>query len=175
MRKLLFVTVLGALVGLLGGAADRVLSNGNPLPPDARADKVLVLKGERKMMLLDEGRVLKTYSIVLGDNPKGHKQQEGDERTPEGHYTIDYRNPRSVAHLSLHISYPNKEDKARAKAKGVSPGGMIMIHGILNGFGWVGPLHRLVDWTDGCIAVTDGEMDEIWRAVPNGTPIEIRA
>ena len=175
MRKLLFVTLLGALVGLVGGAGDMVLSDGKPLPPEAKADKVLVLKGERKLMLMDGEQVLKTYSIVLGESPRGHKQQEGDERTPEGLYTIDYRNPRSVAHLSLHISYPNDEDKARAKAKGVSPGGMIMIHGILNGFGWIGPLHRLFDWTDGCIAVTDGEMDEIWRAVPNGTPIEIRA
>lgn len=175
MRKLLFVTMLGALVGLLGGAADMVLSDGAPLPPKITADKVVVLKGARNLMLLDEGKVLKTYSIVLGESPRGHKEREGDERTPEGLYKIDYRNSRSVAHLSLHISYPNDQDKARAKAKGVSPGGAIMIHGMLNGYGWIGPLHRLFDWTDGCIAVTNGEMDEIWRAVPNGTPIEIKA
>ena len=175
MRSLLIVTVLGALMGLAGGVTDTVWSGGPPLPPGAKADRVLVLKGQRKLMLLNEGRVLKTYTIVLGDDPKGHKQREGDERTPEGNYMIDYRNSRSVAHLSLHISYPNEVDKARAKAAGVPPGGHIMIHGILNGYGWIGPLHRLFDWTDGCIAVTNGEMDEIWRAVPNGTPIEIRA
>ena len=175
MHKLLLVTVLGALMGLVGGAADSAWTGGAPLPPRVRADKVVVLKGARKLMLMDDGKVLKTYSIVLGENPRGHKQREGDERTPEGLYRIDYRNARSVAHLSLHISYPNDQDKARAKARGVSPGGAIMIHGMLNGYGWIGPLHRLFDWTDGCIAVTDGEMDEIWRAVPNGTPIEIRA
>lgn len=144
------------------------------LPVDAQADAVLVSKAERKMQLLQNGRVLKTYRIALGQNPVGHKTQEGDERTPEGFYKLDFRNPRSIAHRALHISYPNAADKAQALARGVSPGGAVMIHGLPNKFRWIGPMHRLMDWTDGCIGVTNAEMDEIWRAVPVGTLIEIR-
>jgi murein L,D-transpeptidase YafK len=144
-----------------------------PLAPDARADVVRVDKGARTLTLLRDGLPLKTYAVSLGGAPAGHKRQEGDERTPEGRYVLDYRNPASSAHLSLHVSYPDSADQARARAAGVPPGGMIMVHGLRNGLGWMGRLHRLVDWTDGCIAVTNGEMDEIWRAVPNGTPIEI--
>ncbi len=147
---------------------------GRPLPHDARADNVVVHKPPRTLTLLRGGQPLKTYAVSLGASPAGHKAQEGDERTPEGRYVLDYRNPQSGAHLSLHVSYPDSADAARARARGVPPGGMIMVHGIINGLGWVGRLHRLVDWTDGCIAVTDGEMDEIWRAVPDGTPITIR-
>ena len=105
----------------------------------------------------------------------GHKQSEGDERTPEGRYIIDWRNPRSIAHLSLHISYPDEEDVAAAREAGRAPGGNIMIHGLPNGWGALGPLHRVLDWTDGCIAVTNEEMREIWSKVPDGTPIEIFA
>lgn len=103
----------------------------------------------------------------------GPKRQEGDERTPEGLYRIDWRNPNSVAHLSLHISYPDAEDRARAGAAGVAPGGSIMIHGLPNGWGFLGALHRRLDWTDGCIGVTNAEMREIWALVPDGTPIRI--
>ena len=104
----------------------------------------------------------------------GHKQREGDERTPEGRYVIDWRNARSVAHLSLHISYPDARDQAAAAQAGVSPGGAVMIHGLPNGWGAIGRWHRLADWTDGCIGVTNAEMREIWARVPDGTPIEIR-
>lgn len=145
-----------------------------PLPGDARADRVLVDKSGRTLALLRGGRTLKTYRVSLGGSPEGHKRREGDERTPEGRYLLDYRNPNSAAHLALHVSYPDSADVARAAARGVPPGGMIMIHGIWNGLGWIGRMHRWVDWTDGCIAVTNREMDEIWRAVPTGTPIEIR-
>lgn len=145
-----------------------------PLPTDARADAVLVDKSDRTLALLRGGRTLKTYRVSLGGAPEGHKRREGDERTPQGRYRLDYRNPNSAAHLALHVSYPDSADVARAAAAGVPPGGMIMIHGIWNGLGWIGRMHRWVDWTDGCIAVTNREMDEIWRAVPNGTPIEIR-
>jgi murein L,D-transpeptidase YafK len=110
----------------------------------------------------------------LGGHPVGNKIQEGDERTPEGNYLIDWRNQKSIAHLSLHISYPNQADISQAKALGVSPGGNIMIHGILNGWGWLGRLHSYWDWTNGCIAVTNAEMREIWSLVPDGTPITIR-
>lgn len=175
MRRKAFALAAGALAALAAG----VLLWANqpdapPLPPGARADRVVVDKGERTLSLLANGRVLKTYPVSLGGAPAGHKRREGDERTPQGRYVLDYRNPRSFAHLSLHVSYPDSADVARARAEGVPPGGMIMVHGIRNGLGWMGRLHRLVDWTDGCIAVTNGEMNEIWRAVPDGTPIEIR-
>lgn len=145
-----------------------------PLPVGAVADRVRVDKSERTLVLLSGETVLKRYEISLGGAPEGHKRQEGDERTPEGVYRLDSRNPRSSSHLALHISYPATADSAQAASRGVSPGGMIMIHGIRNGAGWLGRLHRAVDWTDGCIAVANWEMDEIWRAVPVGTPIEIR-
>ncbi|MBC2858224.1 murein L,D-transpeptidase family protein [Stappia sp. 28M-7] len=142
---------------------------------EPRVEKVLVEKGERRLQLLDaSGAVLKSYTIALGGDPLGHKQREGDGRTPEGRYTIDWRNPQSAYHLSLHISYPDQDDTRRANERSEDPGGMIMIHGMRNGLGWLGFLHQYVDWTDGCIAVTNAEMDEIWRLVPNGTPIEIR-
>jgi murein L,D-transpeptidase YafK len=146
-----------------------------PLPHGARADKVVVRKSERRLMLMKDGRVLKQYRIALGRNPVGHKTEEGDGRTPEGFYRIDGRNAKSGYRLSLHISYPDESDRAQARERGVSPGGDIMIHGMKNGLGWVGPLHLLIDWTNGCIAVTDAEIEEIWRAVPNGIAIEIHA
>lgn len=143
------------------------------LPPDARADKVIVLKKDHVLILRRSDQVLKTYRVALGGEPVGPKQEEGDHKTPEGSYILDRRNERSRFYRSIHISYPDAEDHRRAAAKGVSPGGDIMIHGLPNGFGWLGEAHRVRDWTDGCIAVTDEEMDEIWRAVPDGTPIEI--
>lgn len=136
-------------------------------------DKVVVRKAERKMYLLKDEKIYREYKIALGDNPVGHKQQEGDERTPEGIYTIDYRNPQSSYHLSLHIDYPNKHDKESARRKGVDPGGAIFIHGSPNGFGFLGKFLAFTDWTDGCIAVTDKEIEEIWKLVQNGTFIEI--
>lgn len=143
-------------------------------PPAGLADRVLVEKQARRLTLFADGKALKVYPIVLGGNPDGPKTRQGDQKTPEGGYTIDSRNRGSRYHKALHISYPNAADRARAKAGGYPPGGDIMIHGIRNGFGWIGRLHRLMDWTQGCIAVSNREMDEIWDAVPNGTPIEIR-
>jgi murein L,D-transpeptidase YafK len=144
------------------------------LPLSTRVDSVLVLKAERKLILMDGGASIKEYRISLGGNPEGHKEQQGDSRTPEGLYSIDYRNAYSSFHRALHISYPNATDETNAAAQGVHPGGLIMIHGTRNGRRMIGRLHRLVDWTDGCIAVTNREIEEIWRAVPDGTPIEIR-
>ena len=138
------------------------------------ADKVLIEKKERRLTLLSKGEVIKAYKISLGGNPVGPKERQGDNKTPEGTYIIDSRNRDSGYHLSLHISYPNEIDKKRAKELGVSPGGNIMIHGIKNGLGWVGASHAEVDWTKGCIAVTDEEMEEIYKLVPNGTIVKIR-
>ncbi|MGD0886044.1 MAG: L,D-transpeptidase family protein [Thermodesulfovibrionales bacterium] len=137
-------------------------------------DKILIEKKERRLTLISNGKVLKTYRIALGGNPNGPKQRQGDNRTPEGTYVIDSRNRDSRYHLSLHISYPNEKDKERAKELGVSPGGDIMIHGIKNGFSWVGDFHTEADWTKGCIAVTDEEIEEIDKLAPNGTIVEIR-
>jgi tetratricopeptide (TPR) repeat protein len=137
------------------------------------ADKILIEKKERRLTLLSKDKALKTYNIALGGNPNGPKERQGDNKTPEGTYIIDSRNRDSRYHLSLHISYPNEKDKKRAKELGVSPGGDIMIHGIKNGFSWAGNFHTEVDWTKGCIAVTDEEIEEIEKLVPNGTIVEI--
>lgn len=125
------------------------------------------------MLLLRGESVLRAYRIALGRNPVGPKEEEGDGKTPEGSYSIDWRNPQSKCHLSLHISYPNPADCEQAAARGVEPGGEIMIHGLRNGEGHLGKSHLESDWTQGCIAVTDEEMDEIWDLVSDGTAIEI--
>lgn len=144
------------------------------LSAHARAGLVVVEKGKRRLTLYADGKPLKAYRVSLGREPWGAKQQDGDHRTPEGRYVIDFRKADSAYFRALHISYPGEADVAAARARGVGPGGAIMIHGIRNGLGWLGRLHRLVDWTDGCVAVTDQEMAEIWRAVPDGTPIELK-
>ncbi|MGA2226798.1 MAG: L,D-transpeptidase family protein [Syntrophobacteraceae bacterium] len=146
----------------------------HPLPIDTRVDEIQVSKSEHRLVLLQQGKPLKTYRIALGPMPAGHKEREGDGKTPEGLYRIDSHKLDSAFHRALHVSYPNERDIQIAKSKGVDPGGAIMIHGIRNGLGWIGMLHRLVDWTAGCIAVTNWEIDELWRVVPDGTPIVIR-
>jgi len=139
-----------------------------------KADQVLVVKRQRTLTLLSQGKVLHTYKVALGGSPVGAKEQQGDHKTPEGQYTLDRRNAQSSFYKSIHVSYPSDQDKQKASQRGVTAGGDIMIHGLPNGFGWLGATHRARDWTDGCIAVTDTEMDEIWELVPDGTPIEIR-
>jgi murein L,D-transpeptidase YafK len=167
-----------SVIGVLGAAifASVFVYAWFPIAPGPTEtpDKVLVLKGERKLVLLKHGQELRTYHIALGHNPIGAKSRAGDHKTPEGTYVLDTKNASSGFHLAMHVSYPNREDRERAAANGVDPGGEIMVHGIKNGLGWLGRLHRLVDWTNGCIAVTNPEMDQIWKAVPVGTPIEIR-
>ena len=140
----------------------------------AKVDRILVVKSTRTMTLFSGDKVLKTYQIALGGEPVGAKEKEGDHKTPEGMYTIDSRNAKSRFHLALHTSYPSDADRAKARKLGVSPGGAIMIHGLPWEFAWLGSLHRRLDWTDGCIAVTNAEIEEIWHLVPVGTPIEIR-
>lgn len=163
-------TVLGSMLFML---AFSLLAAENPLPSNVQADLVIVHKKEKTLTLLSHGRVLKTYKIALGGDPVGPKTRKGDHKTPEGNYVLDHKNEKSKFYRSIHISYPDAQDRARAAKLGVDPGGDIMIHGLPNGFGWLGKLHRTHDWTDGCIAVTDEEMDEIWRAVPVGTHIKI--
>jgi tetratricopeptide (TPR) repeat protein len=137
-------------------------------------DKVLVEKQKRRLTLIAKGEAIKTYTIALGANPVGPKEVQGDNKTPEGNYTIESRNRHSKYHLSLRISYPEEKDKQRAEELGVSPGGDIMIHGAKNDFSGDSGSHNAIDWTEGCIAVTNLEIEEIARLVPDGTPIEIR-
>jgi outer membrane protein assembly factor BamD (BamD/ComL family) len=140
----------------------------------APADRILIEKKMRRLTLLSKGETLKTYKIALGGNPEGPKERQGDNKTPEGTYKIESRNRDSSFHLSLRISYPNEKDRRRARELGVSPGGDIMIHGIRNGLSWIGESHSEIDWTRGCIAVTDEEIEEIEKLAPNGTIVEIR-
>lgn len=154
-------------------AAESNSENKQAMLNNIVVDKVFVDKSARTLQLLSDNKMIKTYHIALGGNPIGHKQQQGDQRTPVGSYTLDYKNEKSKFYRSIHVSYPNTTDKARAKSRGVSAGGDIMIHGQKNGFGALGLLNQQRDWTEGCIAVTNDEMDEIMAAVKVGTPIEI--
>lgn len=138
-----------------------------------QADHILVEKSLKKLTLFNNERPIKTYDVALGRNPAGPKLTEGDRRTPEGRYIIDSRNPDSKYHLSLHISYPNDIDLQITGMAGVSPGGNIEIHGTGDEYAWMGSFHDVVDWTDGCIAVTNEEIEEIWELVPDGTRIDI--
>ncbi len=154
------------------GTAGSTLSGERRAPlAGIAADSLVVEKSLRRLTLWSGGLPMRTYDVALGGNPTGHKQAAGDRRTPEGLYHIDARNPNSRFHLGLHVSYPNAKDVARARAHGVAPGGDIMLHGLPNGQGQVGPLHRAYDWTNGCVAVTDQEIEELFAAVPVGTPI----
>jgi murein L,D-transpeptidase YafK len=151
-----------------------VLGFAAPHATQPQADRIVIVKSERTLTLFRDGKVLKTYKVALGTTPVGPKTRQGDGRTPEGLYTVDSRNPHSQFHLSLHVSYPNAADRARAARLKVNPGGDIMIHGLPPAYAYLGPLHRKYDWTLGCIAVTDSEIEEIWNLVPIGTTVEIK-
>ena len=160
---------------MLGAAAVWAhTSDGPSLPETVRADSLVVEKAKHRLTLCAQGRAEKTYRVALGRGGLDAKHREGDLRVPEGRYRIDSRLARSAFHRALHVSYPDSADIVRAKQAGVAPGHSIMVHGIRNGVGWVGRFHRLVDWTAGCVAVTNAEIMELWRAVPDGTPILIR-
>ena len=163
MIKKIFVSLLLSLP---------LLSLANTILPTA--DEVQVVKSKRKMYLIRHGEVYQEYRISLGYSPIGHKAQEGDKRTPEGRYVIDYRNPQSRFHLSLHINYPSENDLQSASDNGVSPGGEIFIHGLPNGMEHQSIEFKGRDWTDGCIALTNKEIMQFWTLVKDGTPIEIR-
>jgi murein L,D-transpeptidase YafK len=170
-RVLLFLV---AILVLITGVYIYAHHNWKPLPAGTTIDRILIEKSARRLSIFADCKELKSYRVALGRNPIGAKEQEGDMKTPEGIYKIDSRNPQSDYHLALHVSYPSDEDSARAAERGVNAGFDIMIHGIRNGGGWIGAFHRWHDWTAGCIALTDEEIEELYRVTPGGTPIEIR-
>ena len=167
MRVLAAIIVLCALQILL--AQENVAQNSR-----SEVDQVVVYKHDRKLILLSKGKEVNSYKIALGGVPVGPKTRQGDHRTPEGSYVLDSRNPSSHYYRAFHISYPNAKDIAAAKKLGVSTGGDIMLHGLGKEYGWVGNAHTLHDWTDGCVAVTNEEIDELWKLIRVGTPIEIK-
>lgn len=163
MRRLIQLTFAFALC-LVAAAQNSV----------APVDRIVVYKSERKLVLLAGDKEVRSYKVALGGEPIGPKTRQGDHRTPEGSYVLNQRNPNSHFYKAFHISYPNANDAAVAKKLRVNPGGDIMLHGLPKEYAWVGKAHTLHDWTDGCIAVTNEEMDEIWKLVRVGTPIEIK-
>ena len=163
------MAVLSIVAVIVGTPADA------QLPPviSNSIDLVLVYKSDRLLQLKSKGRVVRSYAIALGAQPEGHKLSEGDNRTPEGVYTLDWRNADSQFYRSIHISYPREDDRAAASRRGLSPGGLIMIHGLPNGRRADDMNHPNNDWTNGCVAVTNDEIDEIWSLVEDGTTIII--
>ena len=164
--------------GESGDVADRRTAAPEPQPPPLppsppRADKVVVIKSERELRLIADGDIFARYRIALGGNPVGPKRRRGDERTPEGRYVLDWRNPESTYYRAIHISYPAPRDRRYAERHGLDPGDGIMIHGLPEKYRWMGEHHAGADWTNGCIAVTNAEMDRIWNRVPPNTPIVI--
>jgi len=144
-----------------------------PIHAIEKADIVTVYKSERILFLMREGEVLAKFNVTFGAEPIGHKQQQGDEKTPEGPYILDYKNAKSAFYRSIHVSYPNAKDRTTAQKLGVDPGGDIMIHGQTNDWGWAAPISRFFNWTDGCIALSNEDMQQVWESVDSGTPIEI--
>ncbi|BCB96638.1 hypothetical protein JZK55_15600 [Dissulfurispira thermophila] len=163
--------IISLIVILISGA---FLFSSNTLAALSKADKVIVIKSKRIMLLLKDGEIIKTYRIALGKNPDGRKIQAGDQKTPEGTYTITSKNKHSKYYKAINISYPNESDIQNARRLGVSPGNSIAIHGLPKELEDIDKFHRRLDWTDGCIAVTNKEIDEIWQIVPDGIPIEIK-
>jgi hypothetical protein len=174
-RPLLIITAILLLLGATVAILIRFEKVIPPLVADRlpKAESVLVEKAERRLSLIRNGRAYRSYRVSLGREPVGHKQREGDLRTPEGRYILDWRNPDSCCYKSLHVSYPNERDVLLAGERGDDPGGLIMIHGQENGWGWLSWLAPYVYRTHGCIAVRNTPMEEIWNAVDDGTPIEI--
>ncbi len=181
MPLFLFMFVASLLAPLSSASATELLARAESRIPDEKPsldhprgiDKVLVRKSERRLYLMDDEEVVRSYRISLGESPEGHKLYEGDKRTPEGDYQLDWRNANSDFYKSIHISYPNDRDQELAQAWGLDPGGSIMIHGLPNEAGDMAFAYTGLDWTNGCIAVTNEEMDEIWNLVADGTPIRI--
>ncbi len=181
MRALRLIAVAGLLLTGFATpvrAADPVeaplrVSSAQPAQALPVADRIVVRKAQRELVLLKAGEVLRSYRVALGLNPVGPKLHEGDFRTPEGSYRLVRRNPRSDFFLSMQVSYPNADDQRRATGKGLRPGGSIMIHGLPNSPRHPPEFYDNNDWTDGCIAVSNGDMVEIWLLTPDDVPIDI--
>ena len=177
LRTLMRLRTTLVLVGILGcgrrtdSLAQSAAGAAQHLEP---ADHILIEKTRHQMTLLAHGTAVATYKIALGRGGLDPKQRQGDHKTPEGLYVVDGRKAASRFYRALHLSYPNRADRERAAGASLNPGSDIEIHGLENGLGWIGQAHRSTDWTDGCIAVTDSEMDEVWARVPIGTSVEIR-
>jgi murein L,D-transpeptidase YafK len=169
MKKTIKYIILLLILGLIGF----YFWPESPLDTSKKIDKILIIKHERKLIVFSNGEELKRYKISLGKEPIGKKEFENDKKTPEGLYIINDKNPNSGFHLNLGVSYPNESDKRYAKKLNKNPGGQIKIHGLRNGFGFIGKFHRFFDWTLGCIAVTNREIEELYDNVPKGTEIEI--
>lgn len=168
--KIIWLTILLIFMGL----TVYYFYPADKLPTNTQIDKLVVLKSRRQLLAYSNGQIIKTYRISLGRRPDGDKQFEGDKKTPEGIYFINDKNPNSGYHKNLGISYPNKDDIENAKRLGKSAGGDVKIHGLRNKTGIIGKFHRWFNWTLGCIAVTDEEIDELYSAVKIGTSIEIK-
>lgn len=174
-KRALFLGLAGVVIAL----AALVFMVGNrqspPLDPSKICDRIVLLKSERQLILYKDGTELKTYRVALGGNPVGEKHQEGDQKTPEGLYRITHKHTSNSFYRSMHVSYPEAKDLAYAKKYGIKQvGGLIKIHGLPNYLSKIGSLHTVTDWTAGCIAVTNQEIDELFRAVPDGASLEIR-
>jgi murein L,D-transpeptidase YafK len=169
VKYTVYLLLISALLLAVDTAADNLA-----LPPHQKADLVLVVKSTRTLTLLNDGHAIGVFPVAFGANPVGHKQEEGDERTPEGRYTLDYKKISSEYHKAIHISYPNAQDIENAKKRGVAPGGSIMIHGQKRGFNWLSFVTQYFNWTKGCIALSNEDIDVVWNAVNVGTPIEIK-
>ena len=172
MKKICVLLTL--LFGLLSFGLIFYFKPFKHLDHSVSIDKIVIIKHKRKLDLISNNQIVKTYKISLGRVPKGKKEFEGDKKTPEGLYFINDKNPNSNYHKNLGISYPNEQDIKNAEAVGKSPGGLIKIHGIKNGYGWIGRFHLLFDWTMGCIALTDREIDELYENIAIGTAVEIK-
>ena len=170
MRKILKFILFGLVAGLL----IYYFYPETKFPNNITIDKILVLKSKRQLQAFSNGQVIKTYTISLGQNPTGDKEFEGDKRTPEGLYQINDKNPNSDFHKNLGVSYPNPTDIEQANKIGKQTGGDIKIHGLRNGTGFIGKFQRWWDWTAGCIALTNSDVDELYEHTKIGTPIEIK-
>lgn len=169
MKNIFKYVIVFSLIGLISFN----FWSEDSLNTSKQIDKILIIKHQRKLLVFSGNEVLKSYKISLGKEPMGKKEFEGDKRTPEGVYYINDKNPDSSYHLNLGISYPNERDIQNAKKMNKKPGGQIKIHGLRNGLGFIGRLHRLFDWTLGCIALTNSEIEELYYNVPLGTKVEI--
>ncbi len=174
MQSNLLLKILSILLTFIAGLITYYVFPEKKLLSNAKVDSIVVLKSKRKLLVYSNGQLLKTYTVSLGGQPIGKKEYEGDMKTPEGSYIIYDKTPNSGYHKNLGVSYPSPDDIENAKLLGKPAGGQIKIHGLRNGQGFIGKFHRWTDWTHGCIAMTNKEIDELYNAVDIGTNIEIK-